>query len=85
MESYKIKNSKVIKQGHTYMTSIPKEVIEALSLTEGDQLVFTIKDNHVSLSKKPLADSQSTSESFHQEMDDFMNQYDETFKHLVDR
>ncbi|SFH54818.1 AbrB/MazE/SpoVT family DNA-binding domain-containing protein [Pisciglobus halotolerans] len=85
MEQYIKKSRKTRKQGNTYITSIPKEVIEALSLSEGDQLEFTIKNDSVSLDKKLLVDTQNIPKTFYEEIDYFMNKYDETFKNLVER
>ena len=79
------KARKTRKQGNSYITSLSKEVIQALSLNEGDKVEFVIRDGQVLLEKKLEIKSEHVPEMFYEEIDYFMNQHDQAFKNLVER
>ncbi|WP_167629427.1 AbrB/MazE/SpoVT family DNA-binding domain-containing protein [Listeria valentina] len=79
------KTRKARKQGNTYITSLPMEVIQALSISEGDQVEFIVKDQQVNIKKKTPIDTKNISANFYEEIDQLMDQYDTTFHNLVNR
>ncbi|MCA5011558.1 MULTISPECIES: AbrB/MazE/SpoVT family DNA-binding domain-containing protein [unclassified Enterococcus] len=79
------KTRKTRKQGNTYITSLPKEVIQALSLHEGDKLEFVIRDGQVLLEKPLSIKSDNVPDEFYDDIDFFMNKHDQAFKNLVEK
>lgn len=79
------KARKARKQGNTFITSLPKEVIQTLSLNEGDKVEFVIQDGVVLLEKKLEIDSTNIPAEFYADIDFFMDKHDEAFRNLVDK
>lgn len=79
------KSRKTRKQGNTYIASLPKEVIQTLSLNEGDTLDFIIRDGQVSLEKPLAIKSDNVPNEFYDDIEFFMNKHDQAFKNLVEK
>lgn len=79
------KPKQIRKYDNTYITSLPKEVIQALSLKEDDRLDFIIRDGQVSLEKSLAIKSENVSNGFSDDIDFFMNKHNQAFKKLVEK
>lgn len=79
------KSERIRKHGSTYIISLPNEVIQALSLIESDQLDFIVRDGQVSLEKSLAIKSENVSNGFSDDIDFFINKYDQAFENLVEK
>lgn len=81
-----IRTSKQIKKhGDTYITSLPKEVIQALSLEKEGRLDFIVCDGQVSLEKSLAIKPENSSNGFSDDINFFMNKHDKAFRNLVEK
>ncbi|UOQ86848.1 AbrB/MazE/SpoVT family DNA-binding domain-containing protein [Gracilibacillus salinarum] len=77
---------KVTKIGNSLGVTFPKEVLDHLGITHGDEVKFDFKNGSVILrKKKELRLPKGIDEEFLTQMNDMIDEYDETFKSLVDR
>ncbi|MGX7148106.1 AbrB/MazE/SpoVT family DNA-binding domain-containing protein [Enterococcus ureasiticus] len=79
------KSKQIRKNGSIYITSLPKEVIQVLSLNEGDRLDFIIRDGQVTLEKSLAIKLENVPNRLSDDIDFFMNKYDQVFKKLVEK
>ncbi|MCL6572698.1 MAG: AbrB family transcriptional regulator [Bacillus sp. (in: Bacteria)] len=77
---------KVTKIGNSLGVTLPQVVLEHLGLMQGDEVRFDLSNGHVSIKKKPnLKLPKWIDEEFLEQMNDMINEYDQTFKGLKDR
>lgn len=77
---------KVTKIGNSLGVTFPPEVLEHLGVGQGDEVRFDLEDGHVIIKKKAnLKLPKGIDEEFLNQMNDMINEYDKTFKGLVDR
>lgn len=77
---------KVTKIGNSLGVTIPQEVLEHLGISQGDVVHFAIENGQVIIRKKAnLRLPKGIDEEFLEQMNDMINEYDQTFKNLVDR
>ncbi len=77
---------KVTKIGNRLGVTFPQEVLEHLGISQGDEVCFEIVNGQVTIKKKTnLKLPKGIDAEFLEQMNDMMNEYDQTFKNLVDR
>ncbi|SDN05008.1 AbrB/MazE/SpoVT family DNA-binding domain-containing protein [Bacillus sp. OK048] len=77
---------KVTRVGNSLGITLPQEVLEHLQIAQGDEVRFDLADGHVTIKKKAdLKLPKGVDAEFLQQMNDMINEYDETFKGLVNR
>ena len=77
---------KVTKIGNSLGVTFPQEVLEHLGIGQGDVVRFEIVDGQVTIKKKVnLKLPKGIDEEFLEQMNDMINEYDQTFRNLVDR
>ncbi|WP_257985135.1 AbrB/MazE/SpoVT family DNA-binding domain-containing protein [Bacillus sp. T33-2] len=77
---------KVTRIGNSLGVTFPQEVLEHLGIGQGDEVRFEIVKGQVTIKKKAnLKLPKGIDEEFLEQMDDMINEYDQTFKNLVDR
>jgi antitoxin MazE len=77
---------KVTRIGNSLGVTFPQEVLEHLGISQGDAVRFEIVNGQVTIKKKiNLKLPKGIDEEFLEQMNDMINEYDQTFKNLVDR
>jgi len=77
---------KVTKIGNSLGVTFPQEVLEHLGIVQGDEVRFEVVDGQVIIKKKAnLKLPKGIDAEFLEQMSDMINEYDKTFKGLVDR
>ncbi|MEH7249352.1 AbrB/MazE/SpoVT family DNA-binding domain-containing protein [Neobacillus niacini] len=77
---------KVTRVGNSLGVTLPQEVLEHLQITQGDEIRFEFEDGHVTIKKKvDLKLPKGVDAEFLEQMNEMINEYDETFKTLVNR
>ena len=77
---------KVTRIGNSLGVTFPQEVLEHLGIKQGDEVRFDLADGKVTIKKKAnLKLPKGIDEEFLEQMNDMINEYDKTFKGLVDR
>lgn len=77
---------KVTRIGNSLGVTFPQEVLEHLGIAQGDEVRFDLANGHVTIKKKATIKlPKGIDEKFLEEMNDMINEYDQTFKGLVDR
>lgn len=70
---------KLRRAGNSSVVSVPTEVIEALGVTNGDNLKFNVKNNQVTIEKEVNED-----EEFYRMLDETFAEYNQALRKLVD-
>ena len=73
-----ITTRKLRRAGNSSVVSVPTEVIEALGVTNGDNLKFNVKNNQVTIEKEVSED-----EEFYRMLDETFAEYDQALKRMV--
>ncbi|WP_423800858.1 AbrB/MazE/SpoVT family DNA-binding domain-containing protein [Neobacillus sp. SAB-20_R2A] len=77
---------KVTRVGNSLGVTFPQEVLELLGIRQGDEVRFEIVNGQVTIKKKTnIKLPKGIDEEFLEQMNDMINEYDKTFKNLVDR
>jgi antitoxin MazE len=77
---------KVTKIGNSLGVTFPKEVLEHLKVIQGDEVRFDLANGHVTIKKKEeLKLPKGIDTEFLEHMKDMIDEYDKTFRGLVDR
>jgi antitoxin MazE len=77
---------KVTKIGNSLGVTFPAEVLKHLGVTQGDEVSFEFADGQITIKKKVnVSLPKGIDEEFLEQMNDMINEYDETFKGLVNR
>lgn len=77
---------KVTKIGNSLGVTFPHEVLKYLDITQGDEVHFVMENGHVVIKKKTNVKlPKGIDTDFLEQMNDMINEYDQTFKGLVDR
>ncbi|MGG3467473.1 AbrB/MazE/SpoVT family DNA-binding domain-containing protein [Neobacillus pocheonensis] len=77
---------KVTKIGNSLGVTLPQEVLEHLGIGQGDEVRFDLSDGYVTIKKKSnIKLPRGIDEEFLEQMNDMINEYDQTFKGLKDR
>jgi antitoxin MazE len=77
---------KVTKIGNSLGVTFPQEVLEHLGITHGDEVRFELENGQVNIKKKVNVNlPKGIDEEFLDQMNDMINEYDKTFKGLVER
>ncbi|MCM2535942.1 AbrB family transcriptional regulator [Neobacillus pocheonensis] len=77
---------KVTKIGNSLGVTFPQEVLEHLGVYQGDEVSFHLENGYVSIKKKVnIKLPKGIDQEFLDQMNDMINEYDKTFKGLVDR
>lgn len=74
-----ITTRKLRRAGNSSVVSVPTEVIEALGVTNGDNLKFNVKNNQVTIEKEVSED-----EEFYRMLDETFAEYNQALRKLVD-
>jgi antitoxin MazE len=77
---------KITKIGNSLGVTLPQEVLSHLGVAQGDELCFELENGSVSIKKKVnLKLPNGIDEEFLEQMNEMINEYDKTFKGLVNR
>ncbi|MFC4802617.1 AbrB/MazE/SpoVT family DNA-binding domain-containing protein [Neobacillus sp. GCM10023253] len=77
---------KVTKIGNSLGVTLPQEVLEHLGIGQGDEVRFDIVNGQVTIKKKQnLKLPKGIDEEFLEQINDVINEYDQTFRNFVDR
>jgi antitoxin MazE len=77
---------KVTKIGNSLGITLPQEVLEHLRLGQGDEVCFVLDKGSVSIKKKMnIKLPKGIDAEFLEQMNDMIDEYDKTFKGLVNR
>lgn len=77
---------KVTKIGNSLGVTFPQKVLEHLGIGQGDEVRFDIVNGQVTIKKKTnVTLPKGIDAEFLEQMNDMINEYDQTFKNLVDR
>jgi putative addiction module antidote len=77
---------KITKIGNSLGVTLPHEVLDHLDIKQGDEVSFHLENGHVKIKKKAnLKLPKGIDAEFLEQMNDMINEYDKTFKGLVER